>query len=110
MPSMSYFAYFAPFVSSDEEVWEYQNSVDEKIREFVKDTLTVGLRRGFHYSLTPLSDADISDIIGAEDHRYPSMVPIVEIGFRNKNNLDRALSAGFVRDADGSEEEKPIWG
>jgi hypothetical protein len=110
MPTMSYYAYFAPLVSSEQEIWECRNSIHEKIIAFADECVEIGMTRGTHFSLTPLSEDDVRDIIEAPDHRFPSMVPIAEIKFRSMKHLVLATSAGIVRDADGSEEEKPIWG
>jgi hypothetical protein len=110
MPTMSYYAYFAPLVSSEQEIWECRNSIHEKIKAFADACAEIGMTRGVHFSVTPLSEDDVRDIIEAEDHWYPSMIPIVEIKFRSKKHLVLATSVGIVRDADGSEEEKLIWG
>ncbi len=107
---MPFFAYFAPLLSSDQEIWEYRKSIQKKITAFADECAEIGMTRGVHFSLMPLSEDDVRDIIEAEDHRYPSMIPIVEIKFRSKKHLDRVTSSGIVQNASGDEAERPIWG
>jgi len=109
MPSMSHFAYFAPLVASDDEVWLYWQSIHENIAEFADVYTDIGLRRGVHFSLTALPIADITELL-AGNHKYECRIPLVEIGFRSKKYLDLARSGGIVQDANGDETESPIWG
>jgi hypothetical protein len=109
MPDNS-FAYLAPLVSSDTEVWAHRKSLCEIIKQMVGDYAEIGLKRGMHYSLKPLSQADLTDIIEAESHFYPSKVPLIEIRFLSSKYMELAMSAGIVRSAIGDATEGPIWG
>jgi hypothetical protein len=112
MPSMSNscFSYFAPLASCDEDVWAYRENVHAHVTDFDSECANVGLKRGLHYSLTPLSKPDIAHIIEADGHHYPSNVPIFEVRFRSKKHLQAASAAGILKEAEGVEAEKPIWG
>ncbi len=106
---MSHFAYFAPLVTTEEEVWTHRELISENIEEFTDDYADIGLKRGVHYCIVPLSVGDIFELI-ADNPKYPCKFPLVEIGFRSKRVLDMVRSSGVVQDANGDETELPIWG
>jgi len=102
MPKMSnkYFAYFAPFVNSDEEVWASTKRLTASIKTFQRQLEDIGLRRQIHYCLKRLSKAEILDIVDADGHAYPRMVPLCEIDFRNLKSFEVFRSSGLADEAD----------
>jgi hypothetical protein len=111
MPSMSNssVAYFAPLVFSDEEVWENRKRLDIDIAELESACADVGLKRGLHYSMLPLSKPDLSEIL-RQIETLPQRIPMIEIKFRSKKYLQLATSSGIANDARGDETERAIWG
>ncbi len=106
---MSHFAYFAPLVATEEEIWTHREIISEHIEAFTDDYAAIGLKRGVHYCIVPLSVGDILDLI-TDYPKYPCKFPLIEIGFRSKRVLDMVRSSGTAQDANEDAAEVPIWG
>jgi hypothetical protein len=50
--------------------------------------------------MKPLSETEISDILEAEHHTYPSRVPLCEINFRNSKCFEQFRSSGIAFEAE----------
>jgi len=101
MPSMSkYFCYFAPEVTSDEDVWKRRNNLAERIAAVQEQCAGIGLRRRTHYCVRLLSEAEISATLSAPDQTYPHRVVHFEINFRNRKSFEVFKLSGLADELD----------
>ncbi len=101
MPSMSsLYAYLAPVMCSYENVRQHTNELPNKIRSLVDDCVRNGLIRGLHYTLKPLSQAEIEETTQALGYAFPARVPMVEIAFRNRKSFEVFRSSGLADELD----------
>jgi hypothetical protein len=101
MPSMAnFYAYLAPLMNSNEDVWGHFAELPDKIEKFADDSAGHGLKRGRHYCLKPLTRAEVEEIIEAEDHKYPARVPLCEIRFRNRKTFEAFRASGLADETD----------
>lgn len=101
MPSMAHFyAYLAPPVISEEDVWRHFAELPNKIEGFVGDCAAYGLKRGEHFTLKPLSREEIEEIIEAEDHEYVARIPLCEVRFRNRRCFETFRASDLADQTD----------
>jgi len=94
----SLYAYLAPVMCSDENVRQHSDQLPNKIKGFVDDCVGNGLIRGLHYTLKPLTQAEIEEVTQA--HAYPARVPIAEIAFRNRKSFEVFRLSGLADELD----------
>jgi hypothetical protein len=95
------YAYLAPLVISEEDVWHHFANLPNKIQMFVGDCAGYSLERGQHFTLKALSRDEVEEIIEAETHEYPARVPLCEIRFRSLKSFETFRASGLADETDG---------
>ncbi len=99
MPSMSnLYAYLAPLTNCDEDVRRHCLDLANEIEELVGGCEGHGLRRGLHFTLKPLTQTEVDEVI--QDRTYPARVPLCEIRFRNRKCFEVFRASGLAEEID----------